>query len=294
MRTAVKPETATGQAGQSAAVRLRDVTVGYGTTAILRGANLTVGWGQMVGVIGPNGAGKSTLMKTILGTLRPWGGEVMVAGAPGGSRAARLAMGYVPQREVVNWDFPVTVSDVVMMGRTPRLGLFGFPGAADRQVVAESLAEVGMSAFAARQISELSGGQQQRVFLARALAQGGSVLLLDEPLNGVDLTTQEDIGKLLRRHIGDGCTVLLATHDLELAAEWCTQIVLVNHAICAAGPPAEVLRPETLRTAYGGHVLIVPEIEATAGQTMIPDDHGHPGGRPPAGLGAGSGGEKAQ
>src|SRR5689334_5792754 len=251
---------------------------------ILRGAYLVIGWGELVGVIGAIGAGKSTLIKTSLGMLRPWTGSITVAGAPGDSRAARLAMGYVPQREVVNWDFPVTVADVVMMGRTPRLGLFGFPGAADRQAVAEALAQVGMQGFADRQISELSGGQQQRVFLARALAQGGRVLLLDEPLNGVDLTTQEDIGTLLRQQCAAGGTVLLATHDLELAAEWCTQIVLVNHAICAAGPPAEVLRPDTLRAAYGGHVLVVPAFDDGASETLIPDDHGHPGGQPPAGM----------
>jgi ABC-type Mn2+/Zn2+ transport system ATPase subunit len=272
-------------------VALADVTTGYDTRPVLQGANLAIGWGQLVGVIGPNGAGKSTLIKTILGTLRPWTGRVQVAGVPAGSRAARLALGYVPQREVVNWDFPVTVADVVMMGRTPRLGLFGFPGAADRAAVAEALTQVGMQPFAARQISELSGGQQQRVFLARALAQGGEVLLLDEPLNGVDLTTQEVIGDLLRRQVAAGRTVLLATHDLELAAEWCTQLVLVNHAICAAGPPAEVLRPETLRAAYGGHVLVMPTGNGGPGETLIPDDHGHPGGRrPPGSPSAGPGG----
>src|SRR5436190_1729549 len=127
----------------------------------------------------------------------------------------------------------VTVGDVVLMGRTPRLGLFGFPGAADRQAVAAALAEVGMSAFADRQISELSGGQQQRVFLARALAQGGRLLLLDEPLNGVDLTTQEVIGDLLKREQASGSTIVMATHDLELAAAWCSQLIMVNHAIVA-------------------------------------------------------------
>lgn len=275
------PPSGADRAGS--AVALSGVTIGYDTRPVLQDANLAIGWGQLVGVIGPNGAGKSTLIKTILGTLRPWAGRVQVAGAVAGSRAARLALGYVPQREVVNWDFPVTVADVVLMGRTMRLGLLGFPGAADRAAVAEALTQVGMQAFAGRQISELSGGQQQRVFLARALAQGGQVLLLDEPLNGVDLTTQEVIGDLLRRQVAEGRTVLLATHDLELAAEWCTQLVLVNHAICAAGPPADVLRPETLRAAYGGHVLVVPTGNGNSSTTLIPDDHGHPGGRRPPG-----------
>jgi ABC-type Mn2+/Zn2+ transport system ATPase subunit len=265
------------------AVRLRDLTVGYGATAVLEHANLEIGWGQMVGVIGPNGAGKSTLIKTILGTLRAWGGTVEVDGWPARSREARGEIGYVPQREVVNWDFPVTAADVVMMGRTARLGWLRFPGKGDRQVVSEALEMVGMAAFAERQISQLSGGQQQRVFLARALAQGGRLLLLDEPLNGVDANTQETIGELLRRERAGGSTILMATHDLELAAAWCDTLVMVNHAIIAYGPPSQVLRPEVLRDTYGGYVLVVPQNGVGVGGTMVSDDHGHPGGQPPPG-----------
>ncbi|HMA36049.1 MAG TPA: metal ABC transporter ATP-binding protein [Chloroflexia bacterium] len=270
------------------AVRMAAVTVGYDARPILDGANLTLGWGQLVGVIGPNGAGKSTLLKTLLGTLPPRQGTVAIGGWPARTRGARNTIGYVPQREVVNWDFPVTVADVVMMGRTTRLGPLRFPGAADRQAVAAALAEVGMTAFAERQISQLSGGQQQRVFLARALAQGGRLLLLDEPLNGVDATTQDEIGALLRRHCAQGGTVLLATHDLELAAAWCTLIVLVNHAIVACGPPEAVLQPEILRATYGGHVLVMAPADLAGTPTMIPDDHGHPGGRPPPGTATGA------
>jgi ABC-type Mn2+/Zn2+ transport system ATPase subunit len=141
-----------------------------------------------------------------------------------------------------------------------------------------------MSVYAHRQISQLSGGQQQRVFLARALAQGGKLLLLDEPLNGVDATTQEVIGDLLRRERASGGTTLMATHDLELAAAWCDQLIMVNHAIVACGSPEEVLRPDVLRDTYGGHVLVVPNIGGNGGpRTVIPDDHGHPGGQPPPG-----------
>ena len=262
------------------AVLLRDMTVGYDATPVLEHANLEIGWGQMVGVIGPNGAGKSTLIKTILGTSRAMQGTVQIAGWPVRSREARNAIGYVPQREVVNWDFPVTVSDVVMMGRTARLGWLRFPGAADRQAVDEALREVGMSGFANRQISELSGGQQQRVFLARALAQGGKVLLLDEPLNGVDAKTQETIGELLERQQAEGATIIMATHDLELAAAWCDMLVMVNHGIVAYGPPKTVLVPEVLRATYGGHVLVVPPTSGEVEGTMISDDHGHPGGQP--------------
>jgi ABC-type Mn2+/Zn2+ transport system ATPase subunit len=263
---------------------MRDLTVGYDRMPVLAHANLVLEWGQMVGVIGPNGAGKSTLIKTILGVLRPSGGSVEVDGWPAGSREARNSMGYVPQREVVNWDFPVTVTDVVMMGRTARLGWLRFPGAEDRRAVEEALALLGMTEYANRQIGQLSGGQQQRVFLARALAQGGKMLLLDEPLNGVDAATQEVIGDLLRRERSSGSTVLMATHDLELAAAWCDRLIMVNHAIIAYGPPEEVLRPDILRDTYGGHVLVVPNMGGNEGpRTMVSDDHGHPGGQPPPG-----------
>ncbi len=265
------------------AVRLAGVTVGYDAAPVLAGTDLEIGWGQFVGVIGPNGAGKSTLMKTILGTLRAQAGRVEVGGWPTACREARNLIGYVPQREAVNWDFPVTVADVVLMGRTARLGMLRFPGARDRALVADALAQVAMQDYASRQISQLSGGQQQRVFLARALAQEGRLLLLDEPLNGVDASTQETIGTLLRRLRDAGRTVLMATHDLELAAEWCDQLIMVNHAIIAVGPPAVALRPDVLRRTYGGHVLVVPDLAAASGQTMVSDDHGHPGGRPPPG-----------
>lgn len=266
------------------AVSLRNMTVGYDKTPILTDTNLQIEWGQIVGVIGPNGAGKSTLIKTILGTLRASSGTVQIGGYPTRTREARNLIGYVPQREVVNWDFPVTVADVVMMGRTARLGWFGFPGPEDRKAVMDALTQVGMAPFAERQISQLSGGQQQRVFLARALAQGGRLLLLDEPLNGVDANTQETICELLRRVRDNGGTVLMATHDLELAASWCDRLVMVNHAVIAYGPPAEVLRPEILRLTYGGQVLVVPSGGDGAESTVVPDEHGHPGGQPPPGT----------
>lgn len=267
------------------AVRLLDLTVGYDKKPVLERANLEIGWGQLVGVIGPNGAGKSTLIKTVLGVLRPTEGTVQVGGYSPQTREARTLVGYVPQREVVNWDFPVTVADVVMMGRTPRLGWLRFPGASDRMAVANALEQVGMTPYAGRQISQLSGGQQQRVFLARALAGGGRLLLLDEPLNGVDGGTQATIGELLRGERARGSTIMMATHDLELAASWCDSLIMVNHAIVAYGPPSQVLRPDVLRETYGGHVLVVP----TSGDgeevgTVVPDHHGHPGGQPPPGT----------
>jgi manganese/zinc/iron transport system ATP- binding protein len=266
---------------EALAVRLRDTTVGYDGRPVLSHTNLEIAWGQMVGVIGPNGAGKSTLIKTILGTLRPVRGTVEVGGWPSQTREARTTIGYVPQHETVKWDFPVTVRDVVMMGRTAQLGWLRFPGAEDRRIVSNALEQVGMTPFAERQISQLSGGQQQRVFLARALAQGGRLLLLDEPLNGVDASTQETIGTLLRQVRAGGGTVLMATHDLELAANWCDLLIMVNHAIVAYGPPGEVLRPDVLRDTYGGHLLVVPQANGGKETALIPDVHGHPGGQPP-------------
>jgi ABC-type Mn2+/Zn2+ transport system ATPase subunit len=270
--------------GGTSAVVLRDVTVGYDSTPVLAHADLEVGWGLMVGVIGPNGAGKSTLIKTILGTLRPQQGSVRVGGYASQTKDARNTIGYVPQREVVNWDFPVTVEDVVMMGRTARLGWLRFPGAADRAIVTQAIERVGMTEFTHRQISQLSGGQQQRVFLARALAQGGRLLLLDEPLNGVDAGTQESIGELLRHVRSEGGTILMATHDLELAAAWCDRLVMVNQGIIAYGTPAEALRPDVLRLTYGGQVLVVPTVGNGGPSTVVPDVHGHPGGQPPPGA----------
>jgi manganese/zinc/iron transport system ATP- binding protein len=258
------------------AAELRDVTVGYDAAPVLEHMNLTLGWGLIVGVIGPNGAGKSTLIKTILGILPARSGEVCVAGQPVASSAARRSMGYVPQREAVNWEFPVTVADVVLMGRTPCLGWGPRPGAEDLRLAHEALTQVGMQDFANRQISQLSGGQQQRVFLARALVQEGDLLLLDEPLNGVDASTQEVIGNLLQQQRAAGHTVVMATHDLELAAEWCDILVQVNHGIVCYGPPNEVLTPEMLRQTYAGQALVVPHESDGHGTAtlLVPDAHG--------------------
>ena len=279
-QAASRPAAARPASKEAPAALLRDVTVGYDAAPVLEKVNLTLDWGLIVGAIGPNGAGKSTLIKAILGILPARSGEVRVAGQPVASGAARRTMGYVPQREAVNWEFPVTVADVVLMGRTACLGWGRRPGATDLRLAHEALVQVGMRDFAHRQISQLSGGQQQRVFLARALVQEGDLLLLDEPLNGVDASTQEVIGTLLRQQRAAGHTVVLATHDLELAAEWCDRIVLVNHAIICYGPPAEVLTPDMLRQTYGGQTLLVPQEFANHGGAtlLVPDEHGHGGG----------------
>ena len=215
----------------------------------LEGVTFRVERGERVAVVGPNGAGKSTLFRLIVGTLRPDRGRLDVFGQ---GPAGHICIAYVPQRTQVDWRFPVTVEDVVMMGRVGQIGLLRRPGRGDRAATAAALARVGASALAPKQIGALSGGQQQRVFLARALAQEAELLLLDEPLNGLDAPSQEAILALRDDLRGDGVTVLLATHDLDLAAERFDRIMLLNRRIIAFGPPAAVLRTESLLKAYGG------------------------------------------
>lgn len=207
--------------------------------------------GQRMAVVGPNGAGKSTLMKLIVGTVQPTEGRVEIFGSgPGG----HICIAYVPQRNEIDWAFPATVEDVVMMGRVGQIGLFRRPRRGDKTIVAESLARVGAAHLARKQIGELSGGQQKRVFIARALAQEAELLLLDEPLNGLDLPSQEAIFEILNGVQQAHVAVLMTTHDLSLAAERFDQILLLNRQIVALGSPTAVLTPEHLLQAYGGVV----------------------------------------
>ena len=205
--------------------------------------------GERIAVVGPNGAGKSTLFKLIVGTVKPSRGAVDVYGnEPGG----HICIAYVPQRNQIDWAFPVTVEDVVMMGRVGQIGLFRWPRRRDWQVVRESLARVGASQLAKKQIGELSGGQQQRVFMARALAQEAELLLLDEPLTGLDIPSQEAIFEILDSLRPEAVTVMVATHDLGLAAERFDRVMLLNHRLVAFDVPTAVLQPDYLLKAYGG------------------------------------------
>jgi ABC-type Mn2+/Zn2+ transport system ATPase subunit len=231
-----------------------------GRPRALEDISFQVDGGERVAIVGPNGAGKSTLFRLIVGTLRPDSGEVRVAGyAPG----SHICIAYVPQRSQIDWSFPVTVEDVVMMGRVGQIGLFRQPQRSDREIVRASLERVGATALAGKQIGELSGGQQQRVFIARALAQEAELLLLDEPMSGLDIPSQEAIFAILDGLQGDGVTVLMATHDLNLAAERFDNVLLLNGRLIAAGPPEEVLQTEHLLRAYGGHVHVVTGSEGT-------------------------------
>ncbi|MCL4829816.1 MAG: metal ABC transporter ATP-binding protein, partial [Caldilinea sp.] len=214
------------------AIELQKVSVRYDQTVALDSVTLRLNRGDRVAVVGPNGAGKSTLFHVIAGVVRPQEGQVRIYGSgPGG----HICVGYVPQRKVIDWDFPVTVTDVVMMGRVGKMGFLRWPSRHDRDVVRAALDEVGMSAFANRQIGELSGGQQQRVFLARVLAQEAELLLMDEPLTGLDMPSQEVILSLIDRIQRNGVTVMVASHDLNQASEQFPLILLLNRSVIAFG-----------------------------------------------------------
>jgi ABC-type Mn2+/Zn2+ transport system ATPase subunit len=237
---------------------LRGVTLRYDGAPALVDVSFQVQRGDQVAVLGPNGAGKSTLFNVIAGILSPDQGSVRVYGSgPGG----HICVGYVPQRNRIDWRFPVNVADVVMMGRVGKIGWLRSPARRDWALVEEALAQVEMLPLAKRQIGELSGGQQQRVFLARALAQEAELLLLDEPLAGLDMPSQEAILRILARLRDHRITVLIATHDLNQAAEQFDKLMLLNRRLIAYGPPAQVMTPENLGRAYGGqlHVVHTPE-----------------------------------
>ncbi len=244
-------------------LKTEQLSVVYGPTVALHEVDLELVGGQLVGVIGPNGAGKSSLLKGML-EMVPLRGRVLVNGQPLKRMRRRLA--YVPQRSEVRWDFPVTVEDVVMMGRYALIGPVGFPGKRDRAVVADSLKMVEMTEFRRQQISQLSGGQQQRVFLARALAQQGQIILLDEPLTGVDTPSQGVIMDLLKQLRQEGKLIIMATHDLNTAARECDQLCFINHRLIAYGPPAKVFKPDILAETYGGKVFVMPD-QTGANQT---------------------------
>ena len=234
------------------AIDVADLTVAYRDEPVLWDIDLVVPEGVLMAVVGPNGAGKTTLIKSILGLLPTAAGRVEVLGEPLAQN--RRAIAYVPQRGSVDWDFPTSVLDVVLMGTYGRLGWIRRPGAAEREAARNALDQVGMADFADRQIAQLSGGQQQRVFLARALVQDARVYLMDEPFQGVDATTERTIVALLQRLRAEGKTVLVVHHDLQTVPEYFDWVLLLNVRRIAAGPVAEVFTDANLRLAYGGRV----------------------------------------
>jgi manganese/iron transport system ATP-binding protein len=234
-------------------IEVAGVTVTYANGHVaLRDASFTLDAGSICALVGVNGSGKSTLFKAIMGLVVPAAGTVRIAGQPVAAALKRNLVAYVPQAEEVDWTFPVSVWDVVLMGRYGHMNFLRIPRAADRRIADEALARVGMGDFKERQIGELSGGQRKRVFLARALAQQGRVLLLDEPFTGVDVTTEAAIIALLRELRADGHIVLVSTHNLGSVPEFCDHVVLVNRTVLASGPTAEVFTEQNLLHAFGG------------------------------------------
>lgn len=237
------------------ALEVTDLTVAYHEKPVLWDVDLDVPGGILMAIVGPNGAGKTTLIKTILNLLHPAAGQVLIYGQPYVEQ--RRLVGYVPQRGSVDWDFPTSVLDVVMMGRYGALGWFKRPSHHERTLAQEALDKVGMSAFADRQISQLSGGQQQRVFLARALVQDAQIYFMDEPFQGVDATTERAIVTLLQDLRAAGKTVIAVHHDLQTVPEYFDWVTLLNVRCIASGPVDEVFTEENLRLTYGGRVAFL-------------------------------------
>jgi ABC-type Mn2+/Zn2+ transport system ATPase subunit len=250
---------------------IRNLSATYGGALALDSVSLSIAHGAQVAIVGPNGAGKSTLFRALVGLVTIRSGEILIHGdvLPGD----QAAIAYIPQREEVDWRFPVTVFDVVAMGRYGRRGWWRPLSREDRHVVHESLDLLGIGDLQSRPIGQLSGGQQQRVFLARALAQEPHILLLDEPFTGVDVSTREATLELLNGLRSRSVTVLISTHDLDLAAGRFEQVVLLNRRLVSAGTPAEVFTPEHLREAFGGQMVVVD------GKAIVVDQccggHGH-------------------
>jgi manganese/zinc/iron transport system ATP- binding protein len=255
----IKEASSTGERieANSPALEIHDMTVAYHRKPVLWDIDLVVPEGKLVGIVGPNGAGKTTLIKAVLGLLPLASGKVEIYGKPFDEQ--RHLIGYVPQRESVDWDFPVTVRDVVLMGTYGRLGWIRRPGRAERQIARECLEQVGMNEFAKRQIRQLSGGQQQRVFLARALAQDAKVYFMDEPFSGVDAATEAAIIELLQKLRLQGKTVFVVHHDLQTVRSYFDYVILLNMRLVACGPTATTFTPAMLHETYGGRLTILDE-----------------------------------
>lgn len=236
-------------------IELNDVAFGYGKTPVLKDINLHIHPGQFAALVGPSGAGKTSLLKLILGTLQPSHGQLTLSSGLAGR--SNLRIGYVPQLETVDWNFPVTVGQVVLMGRTAGAALWPWPSRTDRQLMAELLERLGLANLMNRHIRDLSGGQQQRVFLARALISQPDILVLDEPTSGVDMRTAENVLHLLADLNRQGMTILITTHDLNAAAAHLPWVICLNRTIIAQGPPEVVFTEPVLNETYQGDMLVI-------------------------------------
>ena len=239
---------------ETISIDIENVTVAYHGKVALHSANLQLKSGTICGLVGMNGAGKSTLFKSVMGFVKPVNGRVLINGLPIRIVQKKSLVSYVPQTEEVDWNFPVSVYDVVMMGRYGYMNFLRIPRSLDKQAVRESLERVEMWEMRDRQIGELSGGQKKRAFFARALAQQGKILLLDEPFAGVDVKTEKMMINLLMELRDAGYTVLVSTHDLESINTFCDQVVLINRTILAYGETSEVFTEENIFRTFGGSV----------------------------------------
>lgn len=245
-------------AENSVALEIHDLTVAFDKRPVLWNIDLTIPKGKLVGVIGPNGAGKSTLIKAVMGIIPLSSGYAKVFNDS--LNNARNRVSYVPQRESVDWDFPASVMDVVLMGRYTKLGLFKRPRKADRDVAHDCLKKVGLEALSNRQISQLSGGQQQRTFLARALAQQADIYFMDEPFAGVDAATEKAIINLLRDMVNANKTVIVVHHDLQSVVQYFDWVVLLNTRLVASGPTETTFTKENLNETYGGKLTLMDDV----------------------------------
>lgn len=239
-------------------LEVHDLTVSYDQHPVLWNVDLSLPSGKLVGILGPNGAGKSTLIKAIMGLIPPSSGYVKLFDKPLNDVRSRIS--YVPQRESVDWNFPASVLDVVLMGTYGKLGLFRRPGKKEKDLALQCLEQVGMTAFVSRQISELSGGQQQRVFIARALAQQADLYLMDEPFAGVDMATETAIFQLLKEMASSGKTVLVVHHDIHSAMKFFDWVIMLNLHLVASGPKDLVMNEELLRKTYGGKLNLLTQV----------------------------------
>ena len=233
----------------SLALNIRNLTVAYKEKAVLSDVDIRIPEGTLLGIVGPNGAGKTTLIKSILGLVKPLAANISILGKP--LTLHRRHIAYVPQRTTIDWDFPINVLDVVLMGSYSRLGWFFRPGQQEKQQALAALEKVGMTEYASRQIGQLSGGQQQRVFLARALMQNPSIYLMDEPFAGVDMSTEKMIISLLKELAQKGKTILVVHHDLQKLQEYFDWLLLLNVHKVACGPITQVFTPENIIATYG-------------------------------------------
>ena len=252
----------------SPAVEIHDLTVSYDKKPVLWDVDLSLPQGQLIGIVGPNGAGKSTLIKSVMDLVQTSSGYIKLFNKPLDEVRDRIS--YVPQRESVDWDFPASAIDVVLMGRYAKMGLFKRPRKADYEVAEDCLRQVDMYAFRDRQISQLSGGQQQRVFLARALAQQADLYFMDEPFAGVDAATEKTIIALLREMTAKGKTIVVVHHDLQSVSEYFQWLILLNLRLVASGPVERIFNQETLQETYGGKLTLLSDVGDLLQQQRFP------------------------